>query len=144
MVQIGSIAMFTLFAGLHCAMIINNKNIIIKFSTNVFLSFLSAVVAGNFTLIGNKHKEDIHYKVLLTYHFSAIATLAAVLISIPQFMLRRQQYHTEPGACYYIEIALIFVNIGLTVVSYISYNKARKTNFPKQRNPYEINSQSYG
>ena len=43
---IASIALFTLFAGLHCAMQINNKNIIIKYKTNVFLSFLTAVVAG--------------------------------------------------------------------------------------------------
>ena len=67
-----------------------------------------------------------------------------MLISIPQFMLRKQEFLTEPGACYYIEIALIFINILLTVVSYLSYAKARKTNFPKQRNPYEISAESYG
>ena len=59
-------------------------------------------------------------------------------------MLRKQEFLTEPGACYYIEIALIFINILLTVVSYLSYAKARKTNFPKQRNPYEISAESYG
>ena len=67
-----------------------------------------------------------------------------MLISIPQFLLRKQEFLTEPGACYYIEIALIFINILLTVVSYLSYAKARKTNFPKQRNPYEISAESYG
>ena len=119
LVQVGSIAMFTMFAGLHCAMQINNKNIMIKYSTNVFLAFLSAVVA-------------------------AIATIAAVLISIPQFLLRKQEFTTEPGACYYIEVALVFINILLSVVSYLSYAKARKTNFPRQRNPYEISANSYG
>jgi len=119
LVQVGSIAMFTMLAGLHCAMQINNKNIMIKYSTNVFLAFLSAVVA-------------------------AIATIAAVLISIPQFLLRKQEFTTEPGACYYIEVALVFINILLSVVSYLSYAKARKTNFPRQRNPYEISANSYG
>lgn len=119
LVQVGGTALFVLFAGLHCAMQINNKKIILKFSTNVFLAFLSAGV-------------------------SAIATLLAVLISIPQFLLRKQEFLTEPGACYYIEIALIFINILLTVVSYLSYAKAKKTNFPRQRNPYEISAESYG
>lgn len=50
LVQVGSIALFTLFAGLHCAMQINNKNIILKYKTNVFLSFLTAVVAGKKTI----------------------------------------------------------------------------------------------
>ena len=45
-VQVASTALLSIFSGLHCAMIINNKNIIIKYSTNIFLSFLSAVVAG--------------------------------------------------------------------------------------------------
>ena len=47
LVQVGSSALFVLFAGLHCAMQINNKKIVIKFSTNVFLAFLSAIVAGD-------------------------------------------------------------------------------------------------
>ena len=46
--------MFALFAGLHCAMQINNKNIVIKFSTNVFLAFLAAIVAGE-----NNAMQDI-------------------------------------------------------------------------------------
>merc|ERR1719419_1903966 len=118
-VQVASTALLSIFSGLHCAMIINNKNIIIKYSTNIFLSFLSAVVA-------------------------AIATLAACLITIPQFMLRKGEYLTQPGASYYIEVCLIFINILLTVVTYLSYAKARKTTFPKQRNPYEITAEHYG
>ena len=74
---------------------------------------------------------------------AAIATLAAVLISIPQFLLRKQEFTTEPGACYYIEVVLVFINLLLCVVSYLSYAKARKTNFPKQRNPYEISADNY-
>ena len=80
------------------------------------------------------------------YHLvipAAIATLAAVLISIPQFLLRKQEFTTEPGACYYIEVVLVFINLLLCVVSYLSYAKARKTNFPKQRNPYEISADNY-
>ena len=49
LVQVGGTALFVLFAGLHCAMQINNKRIILKFSTNVFLAFLSAVVSGENT-----------------------------------------------------------------------------------------------
>ena len=91
---------------------------------------------------------------LLSLHFiipwsnalilSAIATLAACLITIPQFMLRKGEYLTQPGASYYIEVCLIFINILLTVVTYLSYAKARKTTFPKQRNPYEITAEHYG
>ena len=54
LVQVAATAMFALFAGLHCAMQINNKNIVIKFSTNVFLAFLAAIVAGE-----NNAMQDI-------------------------------------------------------------------------------------
>ena len=86
----------------------------------------------------------IFLKTIIKLVLAAIATLLAVLVSIPQFLLRKQEFLTEPGACYYIEVALIFINILLTVVSYLSYAKARRTNFPRQRNPYEISAESYG
>merc|ERR1719419_1480095 len=113
-VQVASTALLSIFSGLHCAMIINNKNIIIKYSTNIFLSFLSAVVAGmnvNPSTSSNQFESEP-----------------------PQFMLRKGEYLTQPGASYYIEVCLIFINILLTVVTYLSYAKARKTTFPKQRN----------
>merc|ERR1719220_1987019 len=105
--------------GLHCAMQINNKRICLKYRVNIFLAFLCAIIAE-------------------------IATVVAVLISIPQFTIRKQQFVTELGACYYIEICLIFLNLLLTVMSYLSHKKARKSNFPIQRNPYEINTINYG
>jgi len=119
LVAVGAIGLFTVFSGLHCAMQINNKRICLKYRVNIFLAFLCAIIAE-------------------------IATIVAVLISIPQFTIRKQQFVTELGACYYIEICLIFLNLLLTVISYLSYKKARKSNFPIQRNPYEISATNYG
>ena len=87
-----------------------------------------------------------------------------MLISVAQFTVRNQQYSTELGACYYIEVSgewrvegddrlimpaflqicLIFLNLLLTVLSYLSYKRAKRSNFPIQRNPYEISTENYG
>lgn len=112
-------ALFCVFSGLHCAMQINNKHIGLKYKKNVFLAFMSALVAD-------------------------ISTIAAVGIAAPQFTSRRQEYRSELGACYYIEIVLVVFNLLLAILSYLSYKKARKTNFPKSRDPYEITPEQYG
>ena len=117
-VAVVATAAFCLFAGLHCAMQVNNKHIGLKYSKNVFLAFLSAVIAE-------------------------IATLFAVAIAAPQF-IKRQQFVSELGSCYYIEITLLLFNLLLCVLSYLSYTRARKTNFPRQREPYEITGEHYG
>ena len=85
-----------------------------------------------------------------------------MLISVAQFTVRNQQYSTELGAYYYIEVSggeegddrlimpaflqicLIFLNLLLTVLSYLSYKRAKRSNFPIQRNPYEISTENYG
>merc|ERR1719350_2073925 len=94
-------------------------NIGLKYKKNVFLAFISAMVAD-------------------------MATIAAVAIAAPQFTSRRQEYRSELGACYYIEIVLIVFNLLLVILSYLSYRKARKTNFPRPRDPYEITPEQYG
>jgi len=118
-VAVVSMGLFCIFSGLHCAMQVNNKHIGLKYKKNVFLAFISAIVAD-------------------------MATVAAVAIAAPQFTSRRQEYRSELGACYYIEIVLIVFNLLLAVLSYLSYRKARKTNFPRSRDPYEITPEQYG
>jgi len=118
-VAVISTALFCLFSGLHCAMQVNNKHIGLKYKKNVFLAFLSAIIAD-------------------------MATVAAVGIAAPQFTSRRQEYRSELGACFYIEIVLIVFNLLLAVLSFLSYRKARKTNFPRPRDPYEITPDQYG
>jgi len=114
-----AMALFCLFSGLHCAMQINNRHIGLNYKKNVFVAFMTAVIAD-------------------------MATIAAVAIAAPQFTSRKQQYVTELGACYYIEIVLIVFNLLLAVLSYLSYRKARKITFPKPRDPYEISPEQYG
>ena len=40
-----------------------------------------------------------------------MATIAAVAIAAPQFTSRRQEYRSELGACYYIEVSRQVLNI---------------------------------
>ena len=44
----------------------------------------------------------------------------------------------------FLQICLIFLNLLLTVLSYLSYKRAKRSNFPIQRNPYEISTENYG
>ena len=77
---------------------INNKKICIKYSTNIFLAFVAAVIAG-----GKRNLSS--YQEVQHFYFAEIASLACVLISVPQFTERNQRYITELGACYYIEVS---------------------------------------
>ena len=45
-VAVVSMGLFCIFSGLHCAMQVNNKHIGLKYKKNVFLAFISAIVAG--------------------------------------------------------------------------------------------------
>ena len=134
-VGVVSMALFCVFSGLHCAMQINNKHIGLKYKKNVFLAFISALVAGeSFSSIITS----------LTTSITDMSTIAAVGIAAPQFTSRRQEYRSELGACYYIEIVLVVFNLLLAILSYLSYKKARKTNFPRSQDPYEITPEQYG
>jgi len=119
-VATASIAFFCLFAGLHCMMQVNNKKICISYKKNILFALITAIIAD-------------------------IATVGAVAISAPQFSSSQQSFVSQMGPCFYIEICLILFNLLLVVLSYVSYKKALKTNFPVSRGQaYVISGDQYG
>jgi len=119
-VATAAIAFFCLFAGLHCMMQVNNKKICISYKKNILLGLISAIIAD-------------------------LATVGAVAISAPQFSSSQQSFVSNMGPCFYIEMVLILFNLLLVVLSYVSYKKALKTNFPVSRGQaYVISGDQYG
>jgi len=112
MVGVVASGFFCVFSGLHCAMQIQNKQLCFKYKKNAFIALVTAVIA-------------------------VASTVAAVGISAFQFGVH-SKYKVQVGYSYAIEIVLIFLNVLLAILSYMSYKKSRKGCFPRNVNPYEI------
>ncbi|XP_059079809.1 uncharacterized protein LOC131877968 isoform X2 [Tigriopus californicus] len=98
-----TLVLFCVFALLHVAMQIQRTEICISFKRALFLKFVTSCVA-------------------------VVATIFAVGLGAVQFSTggRSSALRNSIGICYYLQIILVFVNILLAVMSYLSYRKAGK------------------
>lgn len=115
-VAILALGLFSLFSILHVAMQLQRRVIWISFQRNVFLKVVAAAVA-------------------------TLANFLAVVLGAIEFSYsgRSNFLQYKIGVCYYLQIFLIFVNILLVILSYMSYKRSRKYPInlvPKRANDY--------
>jgi len=112
-------ALFTVCAGLHCAMRVNNKEFVLKYKTNIFVALISIVLA----------------------ELAIILSLGLV----GSFLFGRHNtgYSTTMGFCYVIQIILGALNLILLVMCWMSHRKAKAVSFPRHSGPYEISGDRY-
>jgi len=102
-VTVGALSFFCLFAILHVAMQLQRRVIWISFQTDLFLKLVSSAIA-------------------------VLSNIGAVIFGGIEFSIsgRTNFLQYKIGVCYYLLIFLIFVNLLLVILSYLSYKRARR------------------
>lgn len=98
-----ALAFFCLFSILHVAMQLQRREIWVSFQKDVFFKLVFASLA-------------------------VLANFGATIFGGIEFSLsgRHNALQYRIGVCYYLQIFLIFVNILLVILSYMSYTRARR------------------
>jgi len=95
--------LFCVFAILHVAMQLQRRIIWISFQNDVFLKLVCSAIA-------------------------VLSNIGAVTFGGIEFSItgRGNYLRYKLGVCYYLQIFLIFVNLLLVILSYLSYKRARR------------------
>jgi len=97
-----ALSAFVLFSILHVSMQLQRREIWISFKRNIFMKLIMSAIA-------------------------VVTTLAAVIFGGIEFGVANTGHlGKQIGVCYYIQIFLIFINLLLCILSYVSYKNSQR------------------